>query len=453
MQRSFQQRMGPGAGGGPFQPAGRWGGARFEKIFRDPVHDFITVRHPLLVELVDTPEFQRLRRVRQLGCAFGTYHGAEHSRFGHSLGTMHVMGRVLHRLGASAGLEPDGEVALAAQAAALLHDVGHGPFSHGLERVLTPGRGHEEWTRAIIDGPTGVAQALAGGGPGLARRVRDVLDGRLPEPWGWLHSLVASQLDVDRMDYLLRDALFTGAFYGRFDLERLINTLTLADGHVAFTYKGLPTAEEYVLARHYMYWQVYFHKTTRAQDLVLRSLWRRVVELAGAGAHDLDGPLTPPSLRPFLAGGEPTLEEYLRLDDHDIMYAIKLWLGHPDPVVADLSARFLHRRLLKPVWRQPPAEMDAERLERARRLVAGRGWDPRYYCLVDRTGDIAYDLYTGPESQGAGRPILAVDAAGRLRELSQVSEIIRALAARARTAVNLYVPAEVRDEVCRQVGA
>jgi len=253
------------------------------------------------------------------------------------------------------------------------------------------------------------------------------------------------------MDYLLRDALFTGAFYGRFDLERLINTLTLVDGQVAFTYKGLPNAEEYILARHYMYWQVYFHKTTRAQDLVLRSLWRRVQELVRQGLHPLDGPWTPPTLRPFLAGEPVGLEQYLAADDHDVMFAIKMWLHHPDPVVADLSARFLHRRLLKPVWRQPPAQPQPQLLEEAARLVRRRGWDPAYYCLLDRTEDVAYDLYVPAGPAGASHPILAVDAHGQLQELSQVSDIIRALARRARTAVNLYVPAEVRDELAQRL--
>ena len=452
MQESHDQRLRPASQSRPATGACRGGSARPEKIFRDPVHDFITVSHPVLVELVDTPEFQRLRRLRQLGCAFGTYHGAEHSRFGHSLGTLHVMGKVLQRLSRCAGIRLEPELELLAQAAALLHDVGHGPFSHGLERVLTPGVGHEEWTRAIIAGPTRVHDVLESWQQGLAEQVVGVLDGRLPPQLGWLHTLVSSQLDVDRMDYLLRDALYTGAFYGRFDLERLINTLTLAEGQVAFTYKGLPTAEEYVLARHYMYWQVYFHKTTRAQDLVLRSLWQRVRELVEAGAHDVEGPLTPPSLRPFLAAEAPSLQAYLAVDDHDVMYAIKLWQRHPDPIVADMAGRFLHRRLLKPVWRQPPADLEPERLERARRLVGRRGWDPRYYCLLDRTADIAYDLYTEPRARGGSPPILAVDPRGRLRELSAVSDVIRALASRGRTAVNLYVPAEVRDEVAAEVG-
>lgn len=420
-----------------------------EKTFRDPVHDFIVVRDPLILRLIDTPELQRLRRLRQLGTAAGTYHGAEHSRFGHSLGAMHIMGKVLARLRQTAPFAIDEGTERLARVAALLHDIGHGPLSHGLERVLTPHRSHEQWTQAILDGPTRVHDVLEKYSPGMARQVGALLGGARPPGEMWLQHMVASQLDVDRMDYLLRDALYTGAFYGRFDLERLINTLTVVDHQVVFTYKGLPTAEEYVLARHYMYWQVYFHKTTRSQDLVLRSAWRRATELAAAG--DLAPPDDlPPSLAPFAAGKPVDLDAFLSVDDYDVLYALKRWMGHHDPVLSDLSSRFVHRRLLKPVFRRPRPEVDPQWLDDVRRLVRARGWDPEYYCLVDRMSDVAYDYYTGDGSLPSNPPILAVDEGGRLQELSRLSEVIRAVAHRPRTAVNVYVPEECRGEVARQ---
>ncbi len=195
-----------------------------EKVFQDPVHGFITVEEPLLLGLIDTPEFQRLRRLRQLGAAAGTYHGAEHTRFGHSLGAMHVMKRVLLRF-RDLGIPLDEEDRLAALAAALLHDLGHGPLSHLWEKV-TGGRGHEWWTAAILAGDTAIHRVLRERDLALPGRVLGILQGR--HPLAYLSLLVASQLDVDRMDYLLRDGLMTGTSYGRFDLERLIHTMTVA---------------------------------------------------------------------------------------------------------------------------------------------------------------------------------------------------------------------------------
>ncbi|HEY8425182.1 MAG TPA: HD domain-containing protein [Limnochordales bacterium] len=421
-----------------------------EKIFRDPVHDFITVRDPLLVQLVDTPELQRLRRIRQLGTASATYHGAEHSRFGHCLGAMHVMAKVLGRLRQRDPGIVDERLERLACAAALLHDIGHGPFSHGLERVITPSRGHEHWTRAILSGPSQVHEVLESYEPGFSGAVLRVLTGDLPDGQRWLHHLVAGQLDVDRMDYLLRDALFTGAVYGRFDLERLINTLMLVDGQVVFSYKGIPTAEEYVLARHYMYWQVYFHKTTRAQELLLQAIWRRAKELYATGGLGT-GPDVPPSLEPFLRDGDGTLEAYLAIDDHDVLYAFKRWQYARDAILADLSARFLHRRLPKPLFRQPRPTIPDEWVAVAKQVCSRRGWNPEYYCLLDRTSDIPYDYYTEGVAAITHPPLLAVDEFGELKELSKVSEVIRALATRPRSGANLYVPEDCRSEILQRV--
>ncbi|HEX6971815.1 MAG TPA: HD domain-containing protein, partial [Limnochordia bacterium] len=240
-----------------------------ERAYRDPVHGFITVVDPLLQALIDTPEFQRLRRIRQLGATAGTYHGAEHSRFGHSLGSLWIMDKILERL-RSRGLSLDPFTATVARAAALLHDVGHGPFSHALEGVITPGAGHEVWSARIVRGDSAVAAILRGHDPSLADAVAAVIEGR--HPAREVVTLVSSQLDVDRMDYLLRDSLYTGVTYGRFDLERLINTLLVVDGDVVLLGKGIVAAEEYVLARYHMYWQVYLHKTIRGQEVILRRI-------------------------------------------------------------------------------------------------------------------------------------------------------------------------------------
>lgn len=406
-----------------------------EKAFMDPVHGFIIVRHRWLLDLIDAPEFQRLRRIRQLGASFGTYHGAEHSRFGHSLGSFHIMERILRRLAEVNG-PLDEETVTVARAAALLHDVGHGPFSHALEYVLTPGRGHEEWTRRVLLEDTPVHRVLRGVDASLPVRVAEVLAGR-GRP-AWVSRLVASQLDVDRMDYLLRDALFTGAEYGRFQLERVINTMTLHGGDVAVQGKGLHAIEEYVLARHFMYWRVYLHKTIRGAEMLLRAAVRRAQKL---GVWPLPA--------------EPPLEEYLALDDADLLVALKTWARHRDPVLSDLSARFLTRRLLKPVFVVPPEALPPGGEAAARDVVAAAGFDPDSYCLVDNMANVPYDPYMPPEgaSAGGGQAILIVAGGGSAVEISQLSPLIQALAGRTLRAVNVYVPAQCRAEVRRVISS
>lgn len=416
------------------------------KTFMDPVHGPITVDDELLLALLETPALQRLRRIRQLGGAFTTYHGAEHSRFGHALGSLHVMGRVLDRLQArGAGLDPESR--RAALAAALLHDVGHGPFSHALEGVLTPGTAHEEWARRILldPGGGGVPEAFAACGPGLRRRVWAILS-RREEAFPWLADLLASELDVDRMDYLLRDALYTGATYGRFDLERILATMGLHEGRLVLAYKGLHAAEQYVLSRYFMYWQVYLHKTSRAQELVLRGAWLRAAELARAGRLPVE--TAPAALRPFLLG-EPTVADYLACDDYDVVAALKTWASHADPILADLCRRFLDRRLLKPLalngGTTGGAEPDPERLAAARAAVARRGWEPAYYFLVDRPAKTAYDYYR--EDAGSGRAIHVLLRGGQVREISRVSPAIGALAGQRHAVTYVYVPAPCREAV------
>lgn len=406
-----------------------------ERAYRDPVHDFITITDPLLMELIDTPEFQRLRRIRQLGATYGTYHGAEHSRFGHSLGVLWVMHKVLRRL-RNLGVAIDPAVERVAYVAALLHDVGHGPFSHALEGHITPGIDHEAWTRRILLGDTQIQRVLRSHEPSLPEQVAAVLDGSWSGP-PYVRSLVSSQLDVDRMDYLIRDSLYTGVTYGRFDLERLINTLLVVDGQIVLMGKGIVAAEEYILARYFMYWQVYFHKTTRGQEHLVRQIWRRAADLFRAGALRADD--VPPALRPLLRG-EAALAHFLALDDIDIMAAVKAWTQHGDPILRDLSRRFLHRDLFKAVFKVAHESVDEARLGDAADLVAKLGWDPTYYLIVDRTSDVAYDYYTAPEgTAGRRKPILALDEHGRPQEIAALSQTIAAVAKR-RTAMNVYVP-------------
>lgn len=414
-----------------------------ERAFRDPVHDFITLNDSLLLELIDTPEFQRLRRIRQLGGAYGTYHGAEHSRFGHSLGVLWVMQRVLRRL-VAIGIPIDDEAKTVAYCAALLHDVGHGPFSHALENHLTPGKHHEAWSHAVLLGDTDVHRVLAKYDTALPDKVAAVVAGTWDGPL-FVQSLVSSQLDVDRMDYLLRDSLYTGVTYGVFDLDRLINTLTIVDDRVALQTKGIVAAEEYILARYYMYWQVYLHKTTRGQEHVLRRIWWRACDLVAESRLEPQG--APMPLRPFL-NGAGDLAAYMEVDDHEIMSAVKAWRHHDDSILADLCRRFLHRDLLKPLFRVPQDQLALGRLDEAADVLRGNGWDPDYYLIVDRTTDTAYDYYTAEADGGEHKEsILALNEAGVPCEIATLSFTIGAVATRRKVAANIYVPGDCLPQV------
>lgn len=428
-----------------------------EQSYRDPVHDFITLRHPLFIELVDTPEFQRLRRIRQLGGSYGTYHGAEHSRFGHSLGALWIMTKILERF-RHIGVRLDEMMVTVARAAALLHDVGHGPFSHALEGLLTPGVDHEDWTRRVLLEPTAIHRALAKFDLQLPEMVASVIAGDFAGP-AFIGDLVSSQLDVDRMDYLLRDSLYTGVTYGQFDLQRLINTLQVDGDRVVSMAKGIVAVEEYLLARYFMYWQVYLHKTTRSQEMVLARMWQRAVDLWQQGR--LEEAQVPPSLVPFLKGN-PTLGEYLAVDDHDIVYAAKVWMRSSDWILADLAGRFVERRLLKPVFKVHHSTVSREKLPEVEALLAEAGWPPRYYLSLDDVAGAAYDLYEPDESDGTDamgksgavdvpskkkKPILALDDTGTPQEITRLSPTMRALSTGQRKAVNVFVPEDVVERV------
>ena len=419
-----------------------------EQSFRDPVHDFITLSDPLFLDLIDTPEMQRLRRIRQLGASFGTYHGAEHSRFGHSLGVLWVMTKILDRF-RTIGVPVDPEVATIARAAALLHDVGHGPFSHALEGKMTPGTHHEDWTLRVLLEPGPVHDRLARHSRLLPEQVARVIEGKFDDP-PWVSDLVSSQMDVDRMDYLIRDSVYTGVTYGHFDLPRLINTLQVdRSGRVVSSAKGVSAIEEYLLARYFMYWQVYLHKTTRSHELTLWGMWRRAAWLWAEGR--LTAADVPPPLVPILRGA-PTLSEYLAVDDSDVIVAAKMWRTARDGILADLAARVIDRRLLKSVFKVAHQSIPRDLLPLAAEVVRSHGFDPDYYLLVDDVAGVAYDLYT-PDAEEHKKPILALDEAGRPQEITRLSATMRALAAGPRVAVNIFAPQEAISDLRRIFGA
>jgi uncharacterized protein len=400
-----------------------------ERIYRDPVHNIISLKTEtpaarLLIRLIDTAEFQRLRRIKQLGLALFTYQGAEHSRFTHSLGALHLATRILDKLATKYNVSDEARVAV--RCAALLHDIGHGAFSHVIESILD--FHHEDFTiQAVLSAETEVGRVLREFSPELPETVADVIRGRF-RPTA-LAQLVSSQLDVDRMDYLLRDSLMTGAKYGIFDLEWIIKSLEIdeAQDRLYVSAEGIHAVEDYLQARYYMFRQVYFHRSLRSAEVVLRSLLRRALKLFAAGREVWFAPGTP--FEKILRGEKLSLAEHLQMDDSDVMFHIKQWRRADDAILADLSSRFLNRRLFKAFDLDMPDETERETfLETARRLVADAGFDPEYYFAEDKTGDIPYYFYTKTTSEP--KNLIYVEdgyARPQVREISEISAAVRGL--------------------------
>jgi hypothetical protein len=420
-----------------------------ERIYRDPVHNIIRLRTEgaegrLMVRLIDAREFQRLRRIKQLGLALYTYQGAEHSRFTHSLGVLHLMTRVLDRLGENFRIREDDRAA--ARAAALLHDVGHGSFSHVMEKVL--GFHHEAWTvRAVLSEETEIGAVLRSYSEELPERVASIIEGRF-QPAA-LAQLVSSQLDVDRMDYLLRDSLMTGAKYGIFDLEWIVNALQIDESgdRIYVAARGLYAVEEYLQARYYMFRQVYFHRTLRSAEAVLRSVLRRALELLEAGEEVWCAPGT--AFEKVLRRQPLTLEEHLEMDDSDVIFHIKQWQRASDTVLSDLSRRFIGRRLFKAIDLDMPEAERTSFLTAARTAVERAGFAPEYYFIEDHAGDVPY--YSYYTAEGAAEPkarIYVEDGYARpsIREISEVSEAVRGLQ-RGYELHRVCFPPEVKEEV------
>lgn len=420
-----------------------------EKIYRDSVHNIIRLKTDsdegkLLVKLIDTREFQRLRRVRQLGLALFTYQGAEHSRFTHSLGALHLATRILDKLSAKYKISAAEKVAV--RAAALLHDIGHGAFSHVIETIL--GFHHENFTiEAVLSDETEVGKVLREFSPALAQDVADIVAGNF-RPTA-LAQLVSSQLDVDRMDYLLRDSLMTGAKYGIYDLEWIIKSLEIdkKDDRLYVSAGGIHAVEDYLQARYYMFRQVYFHRTLRAAEAVLRSLLRRALHLFQAGKEVWFAEGT--AFEKILRGAKLSLKEHLEIDDVDLFFHIKQWQNSDDRVLSDLAKRFLCRKLFKAFDLDMPEDEREIFLEQARAVVENADYDAEYYFIEDKIGDFPYYFYTKDLQQP--KNLIFVEEGfshPQIREISEVSAAVRGLQ-RGYQIHRVCFPSELKAEIAK----
>jgi len=398
------------------------------KLFSDPVHGFVSVPKTVIMDLIQTPEVQRLRRIRQLGVGHLVFPGAEHTRFNHALGAMALMQDALTNL-SEKGTPISSEERTAALAVALLHDVGHGAFSHTLEHELIDEFSHEDMSRVLLvelnermNGPLDTALAI--------------FDDTYERPF--FHHLVSSQLDMDRLDYLRRDSFYTGVAEGEVGVQRLLKTMRVhplaggPDAEVMIEAKGIYAVENFLISRRLMYWQVYLHKTVLAGDELLRGILHR------AQAH-LDGSSPPDWLR---RGSRALLfflrhdvhvdqidtpevrDHYLQLDDTDVLFSLKQWMKSPDPILADLCRRFINRVFLRVTFLSDPptsAQLDSWRAQVAdwlveQELVARSEAEAaaRHYLTVNVSRHTAYD--SDQELIG----ILGRDQ--NVRELSEVAD-------------------------------
>ncbi len=330
-----------------------------KKIFNDPVYGFISIPDEFIFDLIEHPYLQRLRRIMQLGMSHLVYPGALHTRFHHVLGAMHLMDlaiNVIRRKGHEITKEEERAVLIAI----LLHDIGHGPFSHALEYDIVHGVSHEEISAMFIE-----KLSLELGDD----MNRALLIFRNKYHKAFLHQLVSSQLDMDRLDYLNRDSFYTGVSEGIIGSDRLIEMLNVKDGNLVLEEKGIYSVEKFIVARRVMYWQVYLHKTVVAAEFMLIHALRRAKELTQQG-HEVFGS---PSLQFFLKknitnndfkSNPEVLEHFANLDDYDILGALKVWQNDKDPVLAELSKRLVNRNLFKIEISSEPFGKDRVALEK-----------------------------------------------------------------------------------------
>ena len=428
-------------------------------ILRDPVFGLVSFESDeerIIRKLVDAAEVQRLRRVRQLGVASLAFPGAEHTRFAHAIGAAFVMKQLIARL---RSIQTDlpfwqrltSDRARDALAAAMLHDTGHGPLSHLFEDAIGEMPHHEAWTeRIILDPSTEVHQALISEDPGMPARVAALVRGEHPLPY--LANAVSGTFDVDRCDYLLRDAHATGVRYGVFDLDWLLRSLRMmptkdessAPGLAIDGAKGLPAIEAFLIARLFMFQQVYLHKATRSAEWMIRAVLARAAKRLSEGVR-LPG--VPKGIEQAARGGEVTLADYLDLDDGVLTVAMHAWESCSDAHLGDLTRRVRARKLHKTLelFGDQATEVGREKcLAIARDLASAKGFDPELHVGIDVASDTPFP--EGPEP-------MVVFAKGPPRRLSEVSFLLSRLAGQTLSRTRLLFVPELRDEITKAIAS
>ena len=407
------------------------------KIINDPVFGFLSIPNELIYDVLQHPYVQRLNRIRQLGLSFLVYPGAMHSRFGHSIGAMHLMHEAILSLRLK-GVEITEDEETSAMIAILLHDIGHGPFSHVLEHTIVDGVTHEDISLLMmerINEDLAKSQQLNANSQKPLDMAIAIFKNEYPKHF--LHQLISSQLDVDRMDYLCRDSFFTGVQEGRVASERLLKMLDVRDDKLVVQVKGIYSVEKFLVARRLMYWQVYLHKTSVAAEQHLIKILSRAKELARSG-KDL---FCSPALRYFLyqpvtfdmfSPTSEALEQYALLDDNDVLSAIKSWIAGPDKVLSLLSRSFINRQLFRGQLLEAPLT-EAQKNELNRQYAEALGIDEKEaeYCWSEHVS-------TSNTYSEKADTIDILYSDGTVRDIASASEILD-LAALTRKPIKRYL--------------
>lgn len=393
------------------------------KVMRDPIHGYIHVEYQVIWDCINAKEFQRLRRIHQLGGDFQVYHTAEHSRFSHSLGVYEIVRRMVKEVdGLKDALTEFEKVTV--MLAGLLHDIGHGPFSHAFEAVsFYP---HEEYTKRILLENSELHHILDSVDEQLPMLVSSIISYEHPNEL--LNQLVSGQMDADRMDYLLRDAYFTGTSYGEFDLERIIRTIRTKDKQVVVKESGIHSVEDYLMARYHMYWQVYLHPVARSYEGLLVLLFKRLRDLYPSELISMA-----PMFYPFLTDKEATIEEHFALDEAAAFYGFAQLSHSEDKITADLANRLLNRDLFEYVSIEN--RNDIQKIEND---IQNAGFNSKYYMFTDTVKQKAFSPYKLGDKE---HNIWVLCEDQKIKEITQVSDIVKAIAnVKERIQIKVYYP-------------
>ena len=381
------------------------------KVLKDPVHSYIHINYEVVWNCLDSKEFQRLRRIRQLGGDFQVYPTAEHSRFSHSLGVYEIVRRMVTEI-KSLSVELSEYDKICVMLAGLLHDVGHGPFSHAFEHVTN--HSHEDYTAKIILGETELNQVLTEVSPRLPEDIVSIIEHNHPNDI--LNQIISGQLDADRMDYLLRDSYFSATSYGQFDLERILRTMRVRKidenkKALVVKYTGIHSVEDYIMARYQMYWQVYYHPVARSYEAVFIQLFNRLKDIFKDNKEYFSDMKV---LIPFLEKNVVSVEEYFKLDENSLLYCCSLIQDKDDEIAADLARRLQNRRLFEYV------DYSEENLAQIKNMLKEQNLDEKYYLRVENVEASVYSPYKG-------RKILIEQLDGKIVTLEKASTIVESI--------------------------